>query len=269
MQERHRGGEHQDVVVIGGAAHEGAGALNVVADLETEAVGEEGPGDLVVGGAEHGVAELAGHDRFGAQHARGALPGAFVAAGAVVPGGGDGTLLHAAGDLEHGAGPGGLLDRANAGRLAAHVDAQPGQVGGGAGQVVGVVHADVQLDQPPGGSVDDPQLTAGVAGGEPAVAVGGQPEFGVVGGGAGDVRHAHGDRGQAVQGHWRRLSFAGWSAGGDEPVPEFADALDAADELVAGGEPALRGAAQADPGRGPGEDDVAGQQRQRGGQPGD
>src|SRR5271163_3469902 len=35
----------------------------------------------------------------------------------------------------------------------------------------------------------------------------------------------------------------GWSAGGDEPVPEFADALDAADELAAGGERALRDAA--------------------------
>src|ERR1035438_2434403 len=53
------------------------------------------------------------------------------------------------------------------------------------------------------------------------------------------------------------------SAGRDEAVPEFADALDAADELVAGGEPARRGASQAHPGRGAGEDDVTRQQGQR------
>ena len=237
----------------GGAPQEGAGAPDVIADLEAEAFGEEGPGGLVVGGAEHGVAKLARHDPAGAQHAGGAHPGSFVAAGAVVSGRGYSALLGPAGDLQHGAGAGRLLDRAEAVRLEPRVDSQPGQVAGRAGQVVGVVHAHAQFDQPPGGGLDDPQLATGVAGSEPAVIIGRQPEFSVVGGGIRHVRYAHGDGGQAVQSH-RRLPFLGRCShcAGDEPVPEFADALYAADEFVSGSERA-------------GEDDVAGQQRQHGG----
>jgi hypothetical protein len=44
----------------------------------------------------------------------------------------------------------------------------------------------------------------------------------------------------------------------DEPLPQFADALDGADQFVAVGQPALPRAAEADAGRSTGEDDVTG-----------
>src|ERR1700761_2092516 len=77
----------------------------------------------------------------------------------------------------------------------------PGRAGRHPVQVVGVVHADVQLHQPAGRCGHHPELAAAVLGGEPAVLGRGQAELGVVISGIGDVRYAHGDRGQAVQAH--------------------------------------------------------------------
>jgi hypothetical protein len=45
------------------------------------------------------------------------------------------------------------------------------------GQVVGVVGADPQLDQPPGGRGHQPQLTADVEGAEPPAGLRGQAEL--------------------------------------------------------------------------------------------
>jgi 3-methylfumaryl-CoA hydratase len=200
VQERDRGAEHEDVVVVGGTAQERAGALDPVADLEAEPVGEERLGGLVVGRADDGVAELARPDPVLAQHARCAA-GPVHPAGAVVRGGGHGVLARPGGDLQEGADARHPLHRADPVRLAVHVDAEPLQSRRGAGQVVGVVHADVQVDQAPGERGHYAELAPAVAGAEPAALFGGEPELGVVGGGLGDVRHAHGDGRQAVQSH--------------------------------------------------------------------
>ena len=64
---------------------------------------------------------------------------------------------------------------------------------GGAGQVAGVVGPDAQRDQAAGGRRHDPELPAGVTGGEPAVGRRGQAEFLVVGGCRRDVRNADRD----------------------------------------------------------------------------
>src|SRR6516162_822278 len=89
------------------------GALDAVADLEAEAGHEERLGGLRVGGAHHGVAELAGRNGAGTQDP--GRPGAapLGPARAVVRGGGDGVLVQAAGDLEVSTGAGGLLHRAD------------------------------------------------------------------------------------------------------------------------------------------------------------
>jgi DNA-binding FrmR family transcriptional regulator len=56
--------------------------------------------------------------------------------------------------------------------------AEGGQAGRGAGQVVRVVGADPQLEQPPDRCRRQPQLPAGVGGAEPAVVSRGEPEVG-------------------------------------------------------------------------------------------
>src|SRR5579862_4173322 len=58
-----------------------------------------------------------------------------------------------------------------------------------------------------------------------------------------------------------RLIVASLGPRRHEPVPHLAYALNITRQHVAGPEPAWRGAAQADPGRRAGEDQVAGQQR--------
>src|ERR1017187_1331867 len=210
VQKRHWRGQDEDVVVVDRAAQERAGSLDVVTDLEAEAGDEERLRHLVVGGAEHGVPELAGHHPLGAQHARCSLSGPFVPAGAVVAGGGDRALVGPGGDFEVGTGAGGFLYRADALRLAVHVDAHPAQVSRSAAEIIGVVDADVHVDQAPGGRRDDAQLTAAVTRPQPAVPFGGQTELLIVGGGLRDVWHAHRDGGQAVQSH-RTLLSAMWS----------------------------------------------------------
>jgi hypothetical protein len=59
------------------------------------------------------------------------------------------VLLGPAGDLQVRAGPGRLLHGTDTARPAIHADAHLGQVGCGSVEVVGIVDADVQLDQPP------------------------------------------------------------------------------------------------------------------------
>ena len=122
-------------------------------------------------------------------------------AGPVVGGGRHRVLPGPRGDIQADAHAGDRLGRLKAGPAQVRRDAEPGQVRRGPGQVVGVVDADAQGDQPPGGRGNQPQLAAGVQGAEPPVGLRGEAELGVVGGGLLDVRHADGDRQQPVQAH--------------------------------------------------------------------
>ena len=194
VQEVHRRGQHEHVVVVGRAAQERGDADDPVADLEPEPFGEETRGGGVVGGAEDGVSELARADRVAAHEAGGPVALAFEPAGAVVRGRGDEILLEPGGDLEADPGAGDRLGRLQHRSRLGVRQVQAGQVRGHAVQVVRVVDADPHFDQAPGRRVHDPQLPAGVAGAEPAVFLGGEAEVGVVGGGLLDVGHAHGDR---------------------------------------------------------------------------
>jgi hypothetical protein len=87
------------------------------------------------------------------------------------------------------------------GRVDDGLDPEAAKAGRRPGQVIGVVHADPQLDQAPGGGGDEHQLAAAVTSGEPAVALVGQPELLVVGRGLRHVGHPEGERRQLVQGH--------------------------------------------------------------------
>src|SRR5229473_3525383 len=103
--------EDEDVVMIGGAAHERADVLDRVAELEAEALEEERPGGGQVGGAQHRVAELAGLDPLGAQHTRCPVTSPLDPAGAVVGDGGRGYLGNPRTDLDRGPYASCLLDR--------------------------------------------------------------------------------------------------------------------------------------------------------------
>jgi hypothetical protein len=65
---------------------------------------------------------------------------------------------------EVGAGACGLFHRADPVGFAVHVNAEAAQVIRGPGEVVGVVDADVHVDQAPGGRRDDTQLATAVPG---------------------------------------------------------------------------------------------------------
>src|SRR5271166_606763 len=74
MQERHRRLLDQDVVMVGGAAHERGQARHRIADLEPEAASEKLLRELLAGRPEHDVPQLARPDRPLPQDAGGALP---------------------------------------------------------------------------------------------------------------------------------------------------------------------------------------------------
>src|SRR5439155_10522197 len=97
MQEPDRCLEDEDVVAIGGAAHERADVLDRVAELEAEAVEEERPGDGQVCGAQYGVAEFAGLDPLRAQHTWRPGTSPLDPARSVVGDGGRGYLANAGG----------------------------------------------------------------------------------------------------------------------------------------------------------------------------
>jgi hypothetical protein len=149
VQEAHRRGQDQHVVMVGGAAHERADALDPVADLESETFGEEGGRGGVVGAAEHGVAELArAHPvRPGEPGRPGVRP--VEPARAVVRGGRDRVLPDPRRHVEDDAGAGDGFGCADAGPVVFRRHAEGGQAGRGAGQVVRVVGADPQLEQAP------------------------------------------------------------------------------------------------------------------------
>jgi uncharacterized protein len=194
VQEAHRRGQHQQVVVVGRAAQERAGALDAVADLESDPVGEERRRRLVIGAGQHRVPELARAYPGGAVHPGCPAAGTFGPAGAVVRRGRDRILPLPWRDAQshpHAADRLGRREPVIV-RVGRHADA--GQAGRGAGQVVRVVDAHAHGDQPPGRCGDDPQLPAEVGAAEPAVCPRSQAEIGVVTGGLLDVRHADRDR---------------------------------------------------------------------------
>ncbi len=80
-------------------------------------------------------------------------------------------------------------------------DAERGEARGDRFEVVGIGHADAELDEAPPRRGDEAELLAAVGGGEPAVIEPGQPELLVVGGCLGDVRDADADGRETVQGH--------------------------------------------------------------------
>ena len=92
VEEGHGRLQDQNVVVIGRAAHESASALDMVADLEAEALGEEGSGRLEIGRAEYGVAQLAWSDWGRSQYTGRAATRAHGTTGTVVRRGRDGLL---------------------------------------------------------------------------------------------------------------------------------------------------------------------------------
>lgn len=187
-------------MVVGGAAQEGSRIAQRVADLEAEAVAEERGGRPGVGGAQDGVPQLAGPHAVGAHDARGPARGALGASGPVVRGGGRRGRGGARFDLEHGPGAGDGVGRGQARPGAPYGgDAHAAQPGGGRVEVVGVVDADAHLDEATGGRRHDAQLATAVAGGEPAVVLRPQAEFGVVRGCRRGVGDPDGDGGQAVQ----------------------------------------------------------------------
>jgi len=184
-----------------------AGVLDLVAELEPEPVGEEPSRDRDVGGADDGVPELAWLDPVGTQQPRSAQTLALVAAGAVVGRRGHRVLHQPRCDLQRRPGAGRRLRRADAVvPPAVNLDAEPGQAGGGAVEVIAVIDTDAQLDEATGRGVHDLELPPAVAGGEPTLGIRLQPELGVVVSRLGHVRHTHGDRRQTVQSH-RQASF--------------------------------------------------------------
>ena len=97
-----------------------------------------------------------------------------------------------------------MVSLADARRVIAAAEKKAAEIGQPCrpGQVIGVVHADTQGDQPAGGRGYQTQLAAaGVQGAEPPVGLRREAELGVIGGGLVDVRHADGDREQPVQAH--------------------------------------------------------------------
>ena len=223
VQEVDRGLLDEHVVVVGGAAHERREAGDGVADLEAQALGEEPLAGLLVDRADHHVPELPGADRVLAQDAVGAGARAIDASGTVVDRCRNDRLRHAGGHRHRDAHGGAGVDGGHAAVAAFGLEPEAGHGHGDAVDVVGIVGADPQFEQPAPRGVGDPQLLTTVDGVEavrPAAGltrgrgllavdarqlgrVGGQAELGVVVRGLLDVRDAEGDGGQAVQGHVR------------------------------------------------------------------
>ena len=144
---------------------------------------------------------LRGSDWGRSQYTGRAATRAHGATGTVVRRGRDGLLRRSRGNLQIRDGAGGPLRGTDPAGPVLHVQSEAPQVAAGAGQVVHVVHADVQVDQPAGRRRHDAQLAAAGAGGEPAVFVGDEAEVRVVSGRFGHVRDTHRDGRQSVQSH--------------------------------------------------------------------
>src|SRR5579862_5936089 len=103
--------------------------------------------------------------------------------------------------LEIGDGAGGPICGTDPAGPVLHVQSEALEIASGAGQVVRIVHTDVQVDQSAGRRRHDAQLAAAGACGEPAVCVGDEAEVPVISGRFGHVRDAHRDGRQSVQSH--------------------------------------------------------------------
>src|SRR5260370_12976151 len=97
-------------------------------------------------------------------------------------------------------------------------------------EVVGGVHANDQPDEPPRWAVYNVQLPPPVARAKPPRADGGKPELAIVGNRLGDVRHADGNRAQAMQCDATLLRTAYQL--GHEPVTHLAHVFNTEDQLV-------------------------------------
>ena len=97
------------------------------------------------------------------------------------------------GDAEHDPHSGSRIGGCNGVRGLLDVDAERGEARGGRVEVVGIGHADAELDEPPPRRVDEAELFAAVDGGESVAVEAGQAELFVVGGCLGDVRDADAD----------------------------------------------------------------------------
>ena len=203
MREHHRGTQHQDVVMVGGAAQKRARVFDVIAGLEAEPVAEERRGGVEVGGADDHVAKLARGYRACPHNPRGARACPLRPAGPVIGRRIGHGLLHARRDLQHCQDPGDGVagGQRPGGRVAGGVDPQPVQAGRCPVEVIRIVHADPELDQAPGGRGSEPELAAAVTRGEPALAIVREPELPVVGGGLLRVGYPQGERRQLMQGH--------------------------------------------------------------------
>jgi len=200
MKERHRGGLDQQVVMVGGAAHEGGDTGDLVAYLESDPIDEEALRGFGVGSADDDVAELAGTDRSIAPDCCCAIVCSFDPTRPVVARDHRWILGDPRGDLDHHPGAAVDLNCADAGVVALGGDPESGQSVGYNVQVVGIVDTDEQLDQPAAGALDDAQLLAAIAGREKGT-VAGQPELGVVASCLIDVGNADRDRCQSVESH--------------------------------------------------------------------
>ena len=192
MEERHWGGLEEQVVVVGGAAHEGGDTGDLVAYLESDPIDEEALRGFGVGSADDDVAELAGTDRSIAPDYGCAIVCSFDPTRPVVARDRRWILGDPRGDLDHHPGAAVDLNCADAGVVALGGDPESGQSVGYDVQVVGIVDTYEQLDQPAVACFDDVQLLAPVAGRE-AVSIAGEPELRVVLRGLLDVRNADGD----------------------------------------------------------------------------
>src|ERR1022692_1708155 len=138
VQEIHRRGQDQDVVVIGRAAHERADILDAVADLEPEAIDEKRRRRAVVDTAEDSVTQLARTYPAGSREERCAVAAAVWPAGPVINAGGRRYLLHPGRDVENDAHPGHRLGRPQAPGGHHPPEGQAGAAGRRAAQGVGV-----------------------------------------------------------------------------------------------------------------------------------
>src|SRR6266481_6013450 len=110
VQERHRCGLDEEVVVIGGTSEERGRTADCVADLEADSLNEELLAGLKVGGAQDDVAEFARSD--GVLAPDGLAPGgaAVGSAGRVLGGRGRRCLGDRVGDAEDDSYPGARID---------------------------------------------------------------------------------------------------------------------------------------------------------------
>ena len=203
VEERHGSVDQPDIVVVGAAAKEGDHPGAGVADLESEHVGEEADAGVEVGGGVQHVAELARpsgtliEDRrsAGSRASRVArrvhrLPVVWLG------------LHDARSHRDLGADADNWLSHRNAAVVVIdHDDVMRSGRATDAGDVVGVVGGESELDQLSVRCLDNPQLVASVGGGEHAVVTFGKAELPVELPRRIDVGHAERHLGKAMHRH--------------------------------------------------------------------